>query len=88
MTVDQLVDLACVSRRTFEQWFRKEVGRSPGEEILRVRVERAKRLLTTSELSMSQIARMVGYEQTAGFSKFFRRETGTSPRKFRSRAAQ
>lgn len=83
VSVDQLVDIAGVSRRTFEQWFRREVGHSPGDEIQRVRLERAKHLLQSSELSMSNIARMIGFEEAAAFSKFFRKATGMSPREFR-----
>jgi LacI family transcriptional regulator len=83
VSVDQLVDIAGVSRRSFELWFRREVGRSPGEEIHRVRLERAKHLLQSTELSTGQIARMVGYEETAGFSRFFRAATGMTATDYR-----
>jgi LacI family transcriptional regulator len=83
VSVDQLVDIVGVSRRTFENWFLKEVGRMPGEEIRRVRMERAMHLLRGTELSISQIALMIGYEETAAFSKAFRNATGTAPSDYR-----
>ena len=49
-------------------------------------VEKAKQLLGGSELSMTRIAAMVGFQEAAAFSKFFRAATGVSPRDFRARA--
>jgi LacI family transcriptional regulator len=83
VTVEQLVDLVGVSRRTFETWFRGRVGHSPGQEIQRVRLAKAKELLRGSELSVTRIAAMVGFREAAAFSKFFRNATGLSPRDFR-----
>jgi LacI family transcriptional regulator len=82
--VDQLLDLVGMSRRAFEVWFRDRVGHSPGQEILRVRLERAKELLRTTDLSMSRVSSMVGYANTPAFTRFFRGLTGTSPRDFRA----
>jgi LacI family transcriptional regulator len=87
VTVDELVDIVGVSRRSFEHWFREQVGHTPGDEILRVRLRKAKELLTRSELSMARIAAMVGFTESGAFSRFFRNGTGTSPRDFRKTAA-
>ncbi len=86
VTVDQLVEIVGVSRRSFENWFREQVGRSPRDEINRVRLEKAKQLLSRSDLSMARIALMVGFQESAAFSRFFKNETGKSPREFRQRA--
>lgn len=88
VSVDQLVDIVGVSRRKFEQWFSEQVGHSPGQEIQRVRLERAKHLLQSSKLSASQIAQMVGFQETAAFSKFFRSAAGMTPTEFRQSAAR
>jgi LacI family transcriptional regulator len=88
VNVDQLVDIVGVSRRKFEQWFTEQVGHSPGQEIQRVRLERAKHLLQTSDLSASQIAQMVGYQEAAAFSKFFRNAAGMTPSEFRQDAGR
>lgn len=87
VSIDQLVDLVGVSRRSFEQWFRQQIGHTPGDEISNVRVRKAKELLTRSELSMARIAAMVGFTESGAFSRFFRNETGESPRDFRKKSA-
>lgn len=84
--VDQLVEMVGISRRAFEEWFLRAVGRTPGQEILRVRLERAKHLLATTELSMSRIASMLGYANAPAFTKFFGNAMGISPREFRHEA--
>lgn len=84
VTVDQLVKIVGTTRRTLEKRFQEQLGYSPGDEIRRVRLERAKTLLQQTDLSMSRIAAMIGYEETAAFSKFFRNGTGMSPRAFRT----
>ena len=65
--------------RLFEQQFRE----SPHEFLTRLRVERAKRLVRTSQLSMSEICHEVGYESQSSFSHLFLRETGYRPTEFR-----
>ncbi len=87
VSVDELVDIVGVSRRSFEHWFREQVGHTPGDEIIRVRVRKAKELLTRSELSMARIAAMVGFTESGAFSRFFRNETGSAPRDFRKKTA-
>lgn len=88
ISVDQLVDVAGTSRRSFEKWFQEAVGHSPGEEIMRVRLERAKHLLQTTDLSMGRISSMVGYANSPAFTRFFRNLTGKSPKQFRSSPAR
>lgn len=87
VSVDELVQMVGVSRRTFEQWFREHFGRTPREEVQRVRLEKAKELLGSSELSVTRVASMVGFEEAASFSKFFRTGTGFTPREFRLNAS-
>lgn len=86
LTVEQLAARLDISRRSFEMHFKQRVGRSPREEIQRVRLERAQHLLRQTGLSVSRIASMVGFAETAAFSKFFRKETGVAPRDFRATA--
>ncbi|MEX2216274.1 MAG: substrate-binding domain-containing protein [Phycisphaeraceae bacterium] len=79
INVEQVMQTITMSRRLFEQLFTKEIGRSPGREIQRLRLERAEQLLKETELSISQIAQMIGFCETAAFSKFFKKHTGDSP---------
>jgi len=74
-----------ISRTLLERKFRQLIGHSPHEHIQRVRLERVKTLLVTTELSVSAIAERVGVEHPEYLSVAFRRVVGTSPREYRTR---
>lgn len=59
--------------------FKRELNVSPSEYLLEYRCERAMELLSSSELSVAEIARMVGFNDPAYFSRFIRKKTGKSP---------
>lgn len=63
--------------------FKKETGISLGTFILQARINRAKQLLMTTNLSINTIARKVGYGNPPHFSKFFKQETGQTPNEYR-----
>jgi LacI family transcriptional regulator len=81
-------DLALVmhaSRRVIERRFREHLGRTPHDEIMRVRLERAKLLLAESDLPMQAVAQRTGFATTSHFCHFFRRRIGESPAAWRTR---
>ena len=63
--------------------FTAELGHSPGEEILRQRLAKARTLLRETDLPLAKIAELCGFCHASYFSNVFRRETGLSPRKWR-----
>ena len=69
--------------RTFELQFQAEVGRTAAEEIRRVKIERAKSLLANTNLTILQIAGLVGLNNSSYFAEFFRRHTGMTPSDYR-----
>ena len=73
-----------VSRVTLDRAFAADVGISPAKMLARLRLDEARRLLRTSEMSVSEIAYKVGYCNPAYFVNVFRRDTGHSPREWRS----
>lgn len=83
LRVAQLAEELSLSRRILEQRFRRALHRTPKEEILRVRLERAKTLLATTNLSISQVAKRSGFSSLEYFSRVFRRRIGMAPRTFR-----
>jgi LacI family transcriptional regulator len=85
LTVDKLCAQLAVSRRTLECRYLKATGRSPGGEIHRIRMDRAKELLTVTDLSFLDVAMRCGYEHYPSFCTAFRRTVGTTPRDFRTR---
>ncbi|PWB73925.1 MAG: ATPase [Anaerolineales bacterium] len=63
--------------------FRQELGTTPIKYLQRYRVNRARELLKTEQLSITEIARLVGFADSGYFSRIFHRETGMSPEAFR-----
>jgi signal transduction histidine kinase/AraC-like DNA-binding protein/ABC-type sugar transport system substrate-binding protein len=63
--------------------FRQELGMTPVAYLTRYRITQAKRLLTTTDQSITAIALAVGFTDSGYFSRVFRREVGMTPEAFR-----
>ncbi|GAB3575886.1 hypothetical protein GCM10027406_08090 [Leifsonia lichenia] len=86
-TVGDLAAVGAMSRTTFAERFRQQVGQSPASYLAQVRMDAAMSYLSNDELTVSETARMLGYESDAGFSRAFRRHTGSVPSVWRQRAS-
>ncbi|EST21362.1 helix-turn-helix domain-containing protein [Streptomyces niveus] len=64
---------------------RRAAGCSPKDYLLGIRLGRAKELLAATELPVAAVARRVGYDDPAYFSRLFTRRVGTAPIRFRQR---
>jgi len=73
-----------VSRSWLERRFQQLLGRSPAEEIRRVRLERTKRLLVESDMPLPEIAVASGFGSSEYLAYAFKQATGLTPREFRS----
>lgn len=78
-TVDDVLRQVPVGRRWLERAFDAHLGRTPKEEITRVRIETARRLLSHSDLSIPQVAARCGYQELKSFYTAFGNVTGTTP---------
>ncbi|GGU83954.1 AraC family transcriptional regulator [Streptomyces albospinus] len=67
---------------------RRGAGCSPKDYLLGIRLGRAKELLTATELPVAAVARRVGYDDPAYFSRLFTRRVGTAPIRFRDRQSR
>jgi LacI family transcriptional regulator len=81
--VEDLAGQVGTSRRTLERRFKQRLGRSPHQEILRVRLRRAEELLIRSEVKVGQIARDCGFGHVQNFNAAFAREFGQTPGAYR-----
>ncbi|MGV9312865.1 GlxA family transcriptional regulator [Streptomyces sp. NPDC003691] len=82
----QLRDLAAresMSVRTFTRRFREEVGISPGQWLTVQRIERARQLLESTELSMDLVARDAGFATAQSMRAHVRSALGVSPTTYR-----
>lgn len=86
INVSDVMKQATVSRRVLEHRFQLMLGRTPHQEIVRVRIERVKQLLSEPDLTLAQIAARTGYEHVEYLSTAFKRETGMSPTAFRPKS--
>jgi LacI family transcriptional regulator len=75
-----------VARRALERRFRKWLQRSILEEIRRAHVNRARQLLISTDLPMSQVAMRSGLQTSRHLSVAFRQVAGTTPTEFRRRS--
>jgi LacI family transcriptional regulator len=83
--IKDLVGVAAMSRRGLHKAFLEHLGRTPGQELQRVRIERAKKLLTKTNQKVETIAHDSGYQSINSFCVAFKRATGMSAKKFRDK---
>jgi LacI family transcriptional regulator len=85
--VEDVLEAVPMSRRTLERLFQEQLGRSPAEEIRRVRLDRAKHLLATTDLTVPKVAVASGFSTGHYLATVFRQEMGITPLKYRASAA-
>lgn len=83
ISVKDLVGVAAMSRRGLHKAFLDAVGRTPGQELQRVRIERAKRLLADTDHKVEVVASMCGYQSANSFCVAFKQAAGLSPKQYR-----
>ncbi|MGW7524906.1 GlxA family transcriptional regulator [Streptomyces sp. NPDC054783] len=82
----QLRDMAeqeAMSVRTFTRRFREEAGISPGQWLTQQRVERARHLLETTDLSIDQVAREAGFGTAQSMRQHLQQALGVTPTAYR-----
>ena len=83
--VKDLVTVSAMSRRGLHKAFLEHLGRTPGQELQRVRIELAKKFLTKTDRKVETIAHDSGYQSINSFCVAFKRATGMSAKKFRDK---
>lgn len=73
-----------MNEKYFSTYFKKHMGRSYKDYINTLRIDKAKELLTYTQLDLSSIALAVGYKNQAYFSTVFKKYTGETPGAFKS----
>jgi len=79
LTVEMLSREVGLSAAHFARAFKETMGRAPHQYLLALRLERARRLLETTEASLSDIAQRAGFADQAHFTRLFKRAFGTTP---------
>jgi LacI family transcriptional regulator len=83
LDIPTLLKSVPLSRSVLERRFAQILGHSPKEEILRVKLGLACRLLQESDLSLAVVAEKCGFEHAEYFSRLFKKKLGSTPGEFR-----
>jgi AraC family transcriptional regulator len=81
-TLEQMAAASHLSVYHFARQFKVATGLPPHRYVIMRRVERAKRLLQGSDLSLAEVAARAGFTDQSKFSHHFKRVVGLSPRQF------
>jgi AraC-like DNA-binding protein len=84
LTVEQLARRAGLSSFHFIRAFRSAFGATPHQYLRTKRIERARELLVTTPMPITEICVQVGFQSLGSFSSIFRRLTGETPAAYRA----
>jgi AraC-like DNA-binding protein len=84
-TVESLAEAAGMSRSAFAARFKELLGQTPLEYVTEWRMQKAMQLLQQRDKKLVDVARSVGYESDAAFSKAFKRVVGANPGEYLKR---
>lgn len=84
ITLEELANVAGVSRKYLGDYFRKITGKTPFEYLNDYRIERACDMLTLTNIQVTEIALDCGFKDLSYFIKTFRSKRGITPKKYRS----
>lgn len=86
LTIEAVAERLATSRTTLARHFRRLVGHGVHEEIIRVRMQRAQKLLAESDLPIRVVAKRTGFEHQEYMGRLFRARLGTTPKAYREQA--
>jgi AraC-like DNA-binding protein len=87
-TVESLATAAGMSRSAFAARFKELLGQTPLEYVTEWRMQKAMQFLQQRDKKLIDVARSVGYESDAAFSKAFKRVVGTNPGEYLKRGRE
>jgi len=85
ISVEELANMASVSKRNFIRRFKDATNHTPLEYIQRVKIEAAKRSFESKSIGVNDVMYSVGYSDSKSFRELFRRFTGLSPNDYKLR---
>ena len=86
LTLEQLAEEVHMNKYYLSHAFKREYGVSPINYMISKRIEESKYLLAETDLSLSQIAQLLGFSSLSYFSQVFRRTENISPMEYRQSA--
>ena len=83
LSLEQIAQVINISPTYFASLFKRATGTSPHQYVIGQRVERAKVMLSKTELTIADIALQVGFSSQSHFTQQFKRFTGMTPKQVR-----
>lgn len=83
IAIEDMAALVPMSQFHFARAFKASTGDTPHQYLLQRRMERAKVLLTVTQLAIAEIAYRVGFSNQSHFTAHFRKATGVTPKNYR-----
>lgn len=85
ISIPYLAGLESLSNSRYVTVFKNQMGKTPNEYIIELRLQFAKKLLDNTNLSIRQISENVGYSDQYFFSRLFKKHMGVSPQNYRNK---
>lgn len=82
LSLKELAAIAQMSAHYFSQLFKQSTGITPHQYVIGCRIERAKELLMQRELTIADVAKVVGFVDQSHFHRHFKRLVGITPKAF------
>lgn len=86
ISLEEIAAAANMSKYHFAKSFRQAVGIAPHQYVVKLRIEKARKLLLSESLSVEEIANRVGYSDKSHFAAQFLKVVGTTPHRYRQGA--
>jgi len=87
INIEELASQANVSRFHFSRLFKTSTGLSPYQYVVKHRIDKAKAMLRSDSISISEVSFLTGFSSQSHFSEVFRKVVGTTPGNYRRRAS-
>ena len=88
LDLNEISKQACLSRYHFLRLFRQAFATTPHQYLIHRRIEKAKELLRSRRLSVTDVCFEVGFQSLGSFSTLFRKRVGDAPINYRERQMQ
>lgn len=83
ITLDHLAEITFLDKYYLSHLFKNNFGVAPIEYLTDIRIQKAKKLLSTTDFTISQVSSMLGFANPAYFSQFFKKREEVSPSQYR-----
>lgn len=83
LSLKEMAETCGYSQSRFSSLYKEFFGTSPTNDLLNIRIEKAKRLLIYSSMQITEIAEEVGFSTVFHFSKFFKKTVGITPTEYK-----